>query len=317
MPKASLLSLLTLCLVAPPTLPAQDAPSADPDSALLITSDIDNFWRAYDAAQEGDPLVAYLKEYFVKGSPGLRDFIHARIHSVMFLVETIDARAEYYRSLRKHTDKVARFTGPIRESFHRLAELYPDAVFPDVYFLVGRMSSGGTTSRGKLLIGVEMYGLYDDTPTHELSDWHKQVLRPMENLPLIVAHELIHYQQSSLHESRTLLAQSIHEGSADFLSEIIAGGHINEHVHEYGDEHERALWKEFRAQMNGTDSSDWLYNANRALDRPADLGYYMGYKIAEAYYDRAADKKQAVREILLIEDYDGFLQRSGYGDQFE
>lgn len=46
--------------------------------------------------------------------------------------------------------------------------------FPDVYFLVGRMSSGGTTSDAGLLIGVEMYGLSEDTPREELGMWHQR-----------------------------------------------------------------------------------------------------------------------------------------------
>jgi hypothetical protein len=40
------------------------------------------------------------------------------------------------------------------------------------------------------------------------------------------------------------------------------------------------------------------------------------YKIAKTYYDRAADKKQAIRDILEIKDYDAFLAKSGYAEKF-
>jgi len=68
--------------------------------------------------------------------------------------------------------------------------------------------------------------------------------------------------------------------------------------------------------MTANDNSLWLYNGNSIKDRPADLGYYMGYKIAEAYYKNAADKKQAVRDILEIKDFAAFLKASRYEEKF-
>jgi hypothetical protein len=32
--------------------------------------------------------------------------------------------------------------------------------------------------------------------------------------------------------------------------------------------------------------------------RPSDLGYFIGYRIAQAYYNRVADKLRAVRDII-------------------
>ena len=65
--------------------------------------------------------------------------------------------------------------------------------------------------------------------------------------------------------------------------------------------------------MSGTKTDDWLYNGlDDKRDYPADLGYYMGYKICEAYYNKAQDKKQAVKDILTIQDFEQFLSDSGY-----
>lgn len=35
--------------------------------------------------------------------------------------------------------------------------------------------------------------------------------------------------------------------------------------------------------MYKPDYSNWIYNANTSKDRPADLGYYVGYLITRAY----------------------------------
>ena len=52
-------------------------------------------------------------------------------------------------------------------------------------------------------------------------------------------------------------------------------------------------------------------NAANAKDRPADLGYYMGYFITQAYYKKAKNKKQAVYHILNIQDARAFYEASG------
>jgi uncharacterized protein YjaZ len=68
--------------------------------------------------------------------------------------------------------------------------------------------------------------------------------------------------------------------------------------------------------MNGKDAKNWLYQGADVKDKPADLGYYMGYKIIESYYKNASDKKQAVRDILEIKDFNAFLKASRYEEKF-
>jgi uncharacterized protein YjaZ len=60
---------------------------------------------------------------------------------------------------------------------------------------------------------------------------------------------------------------------------------------------------------------DWLCNGSQVKGRPADLGYYIGYKICEAYYRNAANKRQAVRDILEVKDFQQFLQASQYDEK--
>lgn len=67
--------------------------------------------------------------------------------------------------------------------------------------------------------------------------------------------------------------------------------------------------------MNRKDASNWLYQGDKAKDKPADLGYYVGYKIVESYYTRAKDKKQAIKDILDIKDFNAFLKASGYDEK--
>jgi len=291
--------------------------NTDPEKVNIVSSDIDLFWRAYDMAKPENSLYVYRDEYIRKGSIGLRDFTMYRIGSSCELVDAIEARPKYYASIREVSLQAHTFKEPMRAAFRKLKGLYADAVFPDVYLLMGKMNSGGTYTENALLIGVDMYGMTPKTPTDELSDWHKKVLKPIDEIPFIVAHELVHYQQKFPKGDKSLLGSSIGEGSADFIAELISGKHINQHLHEYGNPKERELWLAFKQSMVSNDASLWLYNGGKIKDRPADLGYYMGYKIAEAYYQNAVDKKQAVRDILEIKDFIEFLKTSRYEEKFK
>jgi len=251
-------------------------PHTDPDSAKLITSDIRLFWQAVDRASRDSLAPVLQREYLNRGTVGMRDFIPGRIFSAEDLGAAVRDRRAKYDSVRAANVDVARAEPAIRAAFRRLKAIYPDAVFPDVYFVIGRFNSGGTASKHGLLIGAEMY-------------------RDPSGLPAIVAHELIHYQQH--YDNPTLLEHSFLEGTADFLGEMISGSQINNAAHEYGLAHEHALWQEFKSHFDDRQFYPWMYG--RPPDgRPNDLGYFIGYRIAEAYYNRTADKQHAIRDII-------------------
>src|SRR5262249_48786197 len=75
--------------------PATTAPH-DPAAALIVTSDIANFWRAYDRAQRAptaDARVdAYMDLYIRAGSPGLQDWTTSRLMSGWGLVDLLLAK---------------------------------------------------------------------------------------------------------------------------------------------------------------------------------------------------------------------------------
>lgn len=355
-------------------LAAQSAPPPrGPDAALLVTSDIRNFWKAYDRAQSATDATgrarAYLDLYIRPGSPGLHDWVQSRLMSGIGLADlllakgwskerlesastvpltdaerakftrdtsgvgdllpamNLDAavrhRPRFFAAIRANTlaiDTARGVKDSIRAYYRRLAALYPDAVFPPVYFVIGQLSSGGTTGDAGQLIGAELHGADATTPLGELSDWERRVVGRVDGLPGIVAHELMHIQQSHARggaaavegKGKTLLAQSLDEGCAHFLAWTVTGADPVKAADQYGIAHEHDLWIEFQRDMNGTDVSNWLYQGDRSKDRPADLGYFMGARICGAYYKRAADKRLAIRDIFAMPSAAEFLARSGY-----
>ena len=96
-----------------------------------------------------------------------------------------------------------------------------------------------------------------------------------------------------------------------------SGAFHSKQVYPYGDANEKGLWERFQLDMDKTNKNNaWLYSGSGEGIRPDDLGYYMGYKICEAYYRNAADKKKAIRDILSITDFKAFLEASHYAEKF-
>ena len=289
------------------------AQNRNPMDTEIITADLDRFWIALGQAGP-DIKSSVLEEIYLKpGSKGIKGFTKGRIKSSENLSAVIKAHRKYYHSIKPSTDSIAGMKDQIRQSLVKLKDLYPKATFPPVYFVIGALNSGGTSSNDGLIIGAEMYGLTSNTPTDELNEWLLTVIKPVSEVPHIVAHELVHFQQN--YDGSTLLAASLKEGSADFIAELISGRHINQHAHDFANSREKELWQEFKAQMNQKDYTGWLYGSSK--DRPNDLGYWMGYKISKAYYDQAKDKKNAIDDMIHIKDFNKFLVQSGYTKKFE
>ena len=309
---------LLLIVALPACSQSTSSTNRDPAAARLVFDDVPRFWEAWALARDATDAEAraaiYDERYLAPGSAGLREFQRLRIGDGAKLAATIDQHPRYYEGLRAATERAADAAPKVREALGSLAAQYPDAVFPDVYFLVGRMNSGGTLSDTGLLIGLDMYGLTEATPREELGEWHRAVVKPVDQLPHIVAHELVHYQQryAGAKGEGTLLAISVNEGVADFVAERISGAHINTHVHDWATPRERELWSEFRERMRGNDTKGWVYDTAPGDGRPADLGYFVGYRIAQCHYAKAADPRESLRAMFMIEDFDAFLDASGY-----
>lgn len=300
----------TLCLFAF-ELHAQtlkSPPNHNPDAALLSTADIDLFWQAYDewkssANAASDQLAAILdRDYIKKGSRGVQDFIPHRIISGDALAKEILSDPKYYEDVRANTQKMQSFEPEIRKGFEHLKRIYPEAVFPPVYFVVGRRNSGGTDSENGLIIGAEMFA--DTGSRVHLSD-----------VTSIVIHELIHYQQET--QGGDLMAQAMKEGAADFIAELITGNEIDEDTKAYGDSHEEDLWKKFQLDAKNDNMKPWLYNSgDKRRAGPPDLGYYMGYKICQSFYEISRDKAAALKMIVAMRYPQAIIDRSGYARRF-
>ena len=279
----------------------------------LVTTDVDHFWAAYPAALRDTAHAAriFQAQYLDPGSPGLRDYFTRKYQGdARRFARHILRRPRYYASAQQTMRSVAKQKPRIVAAFRRLQHLYPPVRFNPIYLLVGGFA-GSTAQPAGLLIEVDGFN-GPGVDMAELSLVQRNRSSAVTLLPALLTHEMIHNTQQPM--DGTLLSGVIREGMADFVAELVTGHPgTNARLHVYGNAHERELWQAFRPVMLGKSPDHWLVNSHEETpDKPCDLGYYVGYKICQAYYDQATDKRQAVATMLTTKDFQAFLAQSGY-----
>ena len=283
------------------------------DTIPLVTTDVDRFWAAYAAALRDTAHAdrIFQVQYIDRGSPGQHDYFRRKYQgNARRFARQVLQRPHYYASARQTMQSAADQKPRILAAFRQLQQLYPPVRFQPVYFLVGGFA-GSTAQPVGLLLQVDGF-TGPGVETAELSLVQRNRSGPVTLLPALIIHEMIHNTQQPM--DGTLLSGVIREGMADFVAELVTGqpGTIAR-LHVYGNAHERELWQAFRPVMLGESPDHWLVNSKEETpDKPADLGYYVGYKICQAYYEKAPNKKQAVADMLTTKDFQALLAQSGY-----
>jgi hypothetical protein len=297
------------------------------NAKTVLTADIDHFWQAVDALSNckthTDSVSAIQKLYFDRATDGLIDFIAARDLTAEAQLQLIARYPKFYASVRKNTLEVKNSEKVIQELFVKFQSLYANFKPFKVCFAIGILNTGGTVSDKFVLIGTEITASSKNVDVSEFIARKENNRAGMlsgdgdlvQKIRNIVAHECVHTQQKNISDTVAkcpLLWQILKEGICDFIGEMVAGKQINKVAHEYGDKHEKELWEELKANLCSSDMSKWLYNGQSAKDRPGDLGYYMGYRIAKAWYEQATDKRQAIIDMIELTLPMQFLQQSKY-----
>lgn len=289
------------------------------DNQNVISSDIDRFWMAYDSAKTTTDTLKqqqfFQKLYIDKATDGLKSFMKICSYDAPLYIRLIKKYPKFWLSIRKNTLTVKSQLTAIEKSIQRFKSLYPEMSPAKVYFMVGGLRSGGTVTRGMVLVGAEIATADKDTDASELSSWFQQVFKSKaaNYLMSVNVHEYIHTQQDENYG--VLLGQCLREGAADFITELVTELENKSPYLQYGRAHEPELKARFKTFMFSGTMNEWLYNGGNVAH--PDLGYFMGYQICQSYYRKSKDKKLAIKEIITL-NYGNrdalldFLRQSGY-----
>jgi len=292
--------------------------SSNPLSSTLVTEDIQNFYTSFDMAIK-DPKNAseiFKQNYLINGSVGLQDFFAYKVRDIDNFGEHVIKNQSFYKDIRTTLLKVENFKKDIHSHFTEFKTLYPDAVFPDVYFVISDLMSGGTITDNGLLINSSVKSKtkensvgWDDQTLEWTSDFFKT--------PITVVHESIHFNQKGMSNEKTLLKYAMIEGSAEFITELITGqSDVMRFFTEFIGK-EKAIWKDFKEDMYEDKYMEWVLPQEGK--RPMSAMYWAGYIICKSYFNEAKDKNKAkiINEILNIKDYKAFYKKSNVDEYIQ
>jgi hypothetical protein len=290
--------------------------STDPIKAKFIKTDVKNFWASYDLVKK-DSLHAesiYKQFYIDQGSMALQDYYVNKMGGNMSAFQYVHSRKDkFYSSIRASTFKALDYSKDFRSSYINLKKIYPQAIFPDLYFVIGKLNSAGTSSSYGLILAIDQLCKTATTDLSELESWEQHYVNNFSNLSATVAHELIHFQQKEMASDTTLLKAAILEGMADFMGELISGKSANTQLQQFAKGKENLILNKFKAEMYLDRANNWVGNGDQDKpDWPSDLGYWVGYEICKSYYKNATNKQQAIFDMLHIKDYRKFLTDSKF-----
>lgn len=275
---------------------------AQTEDPVIYIDDVSHFYKVYDAA-DGNPTAKQLQNNYIDtGSSGLRIFAQKRGITGEEIAQTLSEHPEIYTNARHCADVLPRVRQRLKSALQELNRFYPDAKLSPVTIAIGK---GKPVGIGNPATGIQI-GLEALCATDFLNPDLE------DRFVYVIAHEYIHVQQASSEAGgSTVLEQSLLEGTAEFMGELISGEVAYSHLKAVVAGREKEIETRFVADLDKTDLSDWLYNTSVVGNQKGDLGYWVGYRIAKAYYKNATDKQQAIADIIEMTDAKAFLDASG------
>ncbi|MGJ8662326.1 MAG: hypothetical protein ACSHWU_01690 [Marinicella sp.] len=282
----------------------------------IYTEDVDRFFVAFDQAEKvkshDEKRKIYEHLYFDKASIGMVDYVSMKISNTQSFVDHVEKNRAYYEDVRVAVKKVNDLIPTALQAMLTMKEHYPEAPNSDIYFIIGIHTSAGTASSNGILLGADFIAESKDN-VGGLKEWTHAYITDAEDKVWVVVHEYVHVLQNT--SAKTVLGNALVEGGANFLANLLYAPpkELSSYT-QFGMNNENLVLSKFKEQMDSEDISLWTGNNGHSLPEKwaPDLGYFVGQNIAEAYYEQAEDKSQAIRDLLELKDPKAILKKSGY-----
>jgi hypothetical protein len=277
---------------------------------------------------DGHPTADQIARHYLQGAGrGVEIFTPGRIEDAAHMASRVGRlNADYRHAIDTCLPLTAELTGELRAVYLAYHGLLPGYPLPQIHLVFGAGNSGGTAAADAQVLGLEVACRSGVSPEE-----YRRYMRTM------FAHETAHSWQPQVDESGVadlLLFAALREGTPDYLAGLVTGTTPSPEREAFARPRERALWAQFqqdrrtllargpdelpRESPAGQAFYRWFANYRSAPEGwPYELGYWVGMQIAAHYVERAADKPQAIRELLELEDPQAILKASGYRELME
>lgn len=284
--------------------------SAPSNANLYVLKDAQNFAAMF--TQSSDLSATTIQSaYLDVGTPGIEIFTPMRIQDAQNMATQVAKNPQdYKKAIEVCLPAAEGLQTEATDMLTKVKSLLGQEQAAPVYVLFGGNNSGGTASEQGLSLGLEVLCRFADT-----EEQFKDVLLAF------IAHEIVHVYQSqarlySNHSNDwqpTLLEAALIEGTADFIAEMMLNKvpTPEKERHEYGIQHEAEVWKDFKTSTDSTTLKGWFYTKG-LKNRPNDMGYWVGKRIAQSYYQHSSDKKNALMTLIALQSPSQILKDSLY-----
>ena len=185
---------------------------------------------------------------------------------------------------------------------------------------MGVFRSPGTGFNDLALIGSEFalgdrYTVTEEFPENLNYVKNYYSINPPAFLDFLNIHEYVHTQQKPALDNT--LSQSLYEGIADFIAAKVTNKKPPFKYDNFGLKNEAKLKIAFENELfNIRKMGDWMWNENNQF-KTRDLIYFIGARIAEANYEKASDKKAAIKKMIELDynndtEIEEYVNNSGY-----
>jgi len=293
------------------------AAGVDPLTARLNADDARRFAVAFE---NGRTSAAELQSGYLDGAGrGVEIFTPGRIRNAGVLAASVSRRRpDYAHAIRTCLPLVDSLNEELRATYLAYRGLLPELPLPAVYIVFGAGNSGGTAAPDAQVIGLEVMCRAGIT-----TEAFRDMMRG------IFAHETAHTWQprTGAEPKDALLHAALAEGVPDLMSRLVTGQQPSPEREAWSRGREAEIWRRFEAdralwQESGPNAREeitrrWFANYGNTFPTlpegwPSELGYWVGMNIAQAYLDKATDRRAALRELLDNRDPAALLRASGY-----
>jgi hypothetical protein len=291
----------------------------------VVTSDITNFWNAFDKitlTQDSVLQYKYLDSlYFQKGTAGLEGIRQARRYTPEDYINLINNYPKFWRSVRKNTLKASKISSELEEGIKKLKAIYPELKPAKIYFTIGAFRTPGTTIDSLVLIGAELSMADSTTETSEFPESLSYLksyfaTNPNQHLVFLNVHEYVHTQQNP--RVSNILSLTLYEGVAEFVaSKALEKKSPNPQI-EFGKKNAERVREVFEREMFYPNNLyKWLDGNAPNEFGMRDLGYYVGYQICENYYNQSDKKEDAIKTMIELDytnesEVENFITKADY-----
>jgi len=290
------------------------------DTFQLIYTDVDNFWKMYDKVKtiqkEGKRVEIIKIEYLDKATLVFKKLIKKdKLTPKRFsnyLKDTL-----FYNSIRQSSFDFKKDSTTIKNTIKSFSKIYPKAKYSDVYFVIGLFNHGGVVLDRRIIFQLETNAKTKFLKSAFLiNKQQEEYLNFKSSFTSTVFHEQVHLSQKNKNR-KTLLGDAIVEGSANLLMYLQTNNLPStiEKTYEYGLKNEFEVWQRFKLDMQKERISvqhKWFNNYGAKNIIYPDLGYFIGHKICESYYNNAKNKQEAVAFLLTEKNFNKILALSNY-----